>query len=38
MSRLPVKNPRLLQDISQVNVCIEKVRVQSDSLLEVMNR
>lgn len=34
----PVKDPRLLQHISQVDVGVEKVGIQGDRFLEVMYR
>ena len=33
----PVKNPGLLQHVPEVDVCIEKIRIQSDGLLEVVD-
>lgn len=33
----PVKDSRLLQNVAQVDVGVEEVRVQSHRLLEVMN-
>lgn len=33
----PVKNPSFFEDVSEVDVCIQKIRIQGHGLFEVMN-